>query len=102
MLAQFAIYPTDETHMSSDVAKMIEVLEQAGVEYRLGPTSTSVEGDWESIMSAIGRCHQTAIQEHARVITTITIDDRQGQTHHLDEMVEAVERHLGHAAKRVK
>lgn len=102
MLAEFAIYPTDETHMSRDVAKTVEILEEAGLDYRLGPTSTSVEGEWEPVASAIGRCHQAAIQNHARVITTITIDDRKHQAHHLDEMVAAVERHLGHAAKRVQ
>jgi uncharacterized protein (TIGR00106 family) len=84
------------------VAQTIEILEEAGVEYRLGPTSTSVEGDWDPVVSAIGRCHQAAIQNHARVITTITIDDRKDQAHHLDEMVAAVERHLGHATKRIK
>ena len=60
------------------------------------------EGEWEAVVTAIGRCHQAAIQNHARVITTITIDDRGDQTHHLDEMVAAVERHLGHSTKRVQ
>lgn len=34
-----------------------------------------------------------------RVISTITIDDRRDQPHHLEEMVRAVEQHLGHKAK---
>jgi uncharacterized protein (TIGR00106 family) len=101
MLVQFSIYPTDETHMSRDVAQMVEVLEGAGVEYRLGPMATAVEGDWDQVVSAIRRCHDVMRQRHPRVITTITIDDRAEQAHHLDEMVSVVEKHLGHAARQV-
>lgn len=101
MIAQFAIYPTDETHMSRAVAKMIQILEQAGIEYRLGPTSTAVEGECDAVMDAIRRCHQAALEDHDRVITTITLDDRRVPMHRLDEMVASVERHLGRGAKQV-
>jgi uncharacterized protein YqgV (UPF0045/DUF77 family) len=50
-------------------------------------------------MSAIRRCHETVGAGHGRVITTITIDDRKAQPHHLDEMARAVEHHLGHKVK---
>ncbi len=99
MLAEFTIYPTDETHLSKDVARMIEILEEMDLDYRLGPMGTAVEGDWDRVISAIRRCHETIGSGHSRVVTTITIDDRKDQPHHLDEMVTAVERYLGHKAK---
>lgn len=101
MLAQFTIYPMDETHMSRDVAQILEILDAAGVDYRLGPMGTAVEGNWEQVMPAIRRCHEAMRAEHPRVITTITIDDRTEQPHHLDDMVSVVEKHLGHAAKQI-
>ena len=55
--------------------------------------------DTQLVHSAIRRCHEAVGAGHGRVITTITIDDRKDQPHHLDEMVNAVERHLGHKAK---
>lgn len=100
MLAEFSVYPTDETHMSKDVAKMVEMLEEGGVNYRLGPLGTAVEGDWETVMGVIRRCHEAMLDSHSRVVTTITIDHRKDQPHHLDDMVAAVERHLGHSAQR--
>lgn len=100
MLVEFSVYPTDETHMSKDVAKMVEILEEGGVDYRLGPLGTAVEGDWEEVMAVIRRCHETMTDNHQRVVTTITIDQRKHQPHHLEEMVAVVERHLGHAAQR--
>ncbi len=99
MLAEFTIYPTDATHLSKDVARMIEILEDMDLDYRLGPLGTAVEGDWDQIIAAIHRCHETIGAGHGRVITTITIDDRKDHPHHLDEMVNAVEQHLGHKAK---
>ena len=99
MLAEFSIVPTDELHMSRDVARVVEVLEGSGVDYRLGPMGTSLEGDWDSVMTAIKACHQAVTNGHGRVITTITIDDRMDSTHRLDEMVWSVEQALGHAAK---
>jgi uncharacterized protein (TIGR00106 family) len=102
MIAEFSIYPTDETHMSKDIAKVVEILDDTELTYRLGPMSTSVEGDWEEIMSAIRRCHQAVSGTHRRLITTITIDDRRDQPHHLDEMVAAVRQHLGRSPKTIE
>jgi uncharacterized protein (TIGR00106 family) len=100
MLAQFTVHPMDETHLSKDVALMLEILDGEDVKYCLGPLATAVEGDWTHVMSAIRSCHDAMRNRHARVITTITIDDRKGQAHHLDEIVPIVERHLGHKAKQ--
>lgn len=99
MLAQFTVHPMDETHLSRDVAQMLEILDKEDVKYCLGPMATAVEGSWEHVMSAIRCCHETMLTKHARVITTITVDDRQEPRHHLDEIVAVVEKHLGHKAK---
>lgn len=48
-------------------------------------------------MDAIRQCHQFMRDQHWRVITTISIDDNQQQTHHLNELVAVVEEQLGHA-----
>lgn len=89
----------DVTHKSRVVAQVTEVLEAAGVEYRLGPLATALEGDWEQVTTAIRHCHAAMREQHPRVITTITIDDRKDEPHHHDEMISVVEKHLGHAAK---
>jgi uncharacterized protein (TIGR00106 family) len=101
MLVQFTIYPMDGTHMSKDVAQIIEILDAAAVDYRLGPMATAVEGSWEKILPAIQRCHDAMREKHPRVITTITIDDRKEHPHHLNEMVSVVEERLGHVAKQI-
>jgi len=99
MLAEFSIYPLQTEHMSKDVAKVIETLEGTGLHYHLGPMSTAVEGSWEQVMEAIDRCRQVVALSHDRVITTIVIDDRKNQPHHLAEMVASVEQRLGRRAE---
>jgi uncharacterized protein (TIGR00106 family) len=100
MLAQFTVYPMDETHLSKDVAQMMEVLDKEDVKYCLSPMATAVEGSWQQVLSAIRKCHVAMRERHARVITTITIDDSREQAHHLDEIVPIVEAQLGHKAKQ--
>jgi len=99
MLAEFSIYPLQAEHMSKDVAKVVETLESAGLHYHLGPMSTAVEGNWEQVMEAIRRCHQVVALSHDRVVTTIILDDRKNQPHHLAEMISSVERQLGKRAE---
>ena len=70
------------------------------MKYCLGPMGTAVEGDWYHVISAIRSCHDAMLKRHGRVITPITIDERKGRAHHLDEIVPIVEGLLGHKAKQ--
>lgn len=75
MLAEFSIWPLDDPHLSKDVATATEVLDKAGVNYKVNAMSTTVEGEWDDVMNAVRACHQAIRTRHARVVTTITIDD---------------------------
>ena len=94
MLAEFSINPMGELHMSDEIAKAVETLQQHEVPYRIGPMGTSIEGEWDAIMKAVRACHEQIARDSPRVITTITIDDRRDGGHHLDEMVPLVEQEL--------
>jgi uncharacterized protein YqgV (UPF0045/DUF77 family) len=50
MLAQFMVHPLNDTHLSNDVAQMMDILEEEGVKYRLSTLSTGVEGSWNEVM----------------------------------------------------
>jgi uncharacterized protein (TIGR00106 family) len=95
MIAEFSIYPLGTEHMSGDIARVIEILQGSGLEYRLGPMGTCIEGDIDQVFSAIRRCHEAERRNRERVITTIVIDDRGHQPHHLGEMVACVEEQVG-------
>jgi uncharacterized protein (TIGR00106 family) len=91
MLIELKITPVDGVHMSRNVAKTAEVLKDAGLSFQVDPMGTCIDGDWDQVFAAIQRCHESALTDHERVITTITIDDRKHFHHGLAEMVAAVE-----------
>ena len=99
MLAEFSITPTSGPHMGEDVARAIEILEKSGLDYRLGPMGTTVEGELEKILATIQRCHALIAAKHPRVITNIVLDDCHDHRLTLGDAVNRVETHLGHAVK---
>jgi uncharacterized protein (TIGR00106 family) len=60
----------------ADVAKLID---RSGLDYRVGPMGTVIEGDWDRIMALVKQCHQAVLGSAARVMTTVRIDDRKDQ-----------------------
>jgi uncharacterized protein (TIGR00106 family) len=91
MLVEFSIVPVGANHMSEELARVAEVLARDGIRHQLGPMSTCVQGDWDHVMAVIRRCHDLVATRHERVITIITLDDRQTDSHPLAEMVRRVE-----------
>ena len=78
MLAELEIIPigTNSPSLSSLLAEVAKIIDRSGLDYRVGPMGTVVEGDWDQIMQAAKQCHQALLQSAARVMTTIRIDDR--------------------------
>ena len=99
MLAEFSVYPTSGAHMGKAIAKVVETLEGLGLEYRLGPMSTTIEGDLEQVLTAIRRCHEAVVAGQQRVITSIMLDDCPDHRLTLADAVARVEQHVGHAVK---
>lgn len=75
MLAQFSVWPLDNPHMSNDVSQIAAILDKTRVRYEVGPMGTTMEGDWDDVMSAIKVCQEEVRRQHQRVLTSITIDD---------------------------
>lgn len=54
-------------------------------------TSTVIEGDFEKVMQAVKKMHQAPFDKGcARVITSITIDERRDKPATMETTVEAV------------
>ena len=95
MLAEFSVVPADREHMSEDIAAAIGELSQSGLPYRVGPLSTSVEGELEEILRVVARCHRAVADRGSqRVITTIQPDEHCGAPQSLEEAALRVEQHL--------
>ena len=79
MLVQFSIVPLDKgVSVGSEVAKVLQIIDNSGLPYKLNPMGTAVEGTWDEVMELIRSCHEETVHGSERVLTSITIDDRKG------------------------
>jgi uncharacterized protein (TIGR00106 family) len=101
MLASFSVVPVGAGEaLSEHVAKIMAIIDGSGLDYRLGAMQTTVEGDEDEVLALIMKCHRTMRQAFPRVLTSITIDDREGASKRLTGKVEDVERVLGRRLSR--
>jgi uncharacterized protein (TIGR00106 family) len=101
VLASFSVLPVGVGEaLSEHVAKIVAIIDDSGLDYRLGAMETTVEGDEDEVMGLIMKCHRAARGFAPRVLTSITIDDRKGATGRLTGKIEDVERVLGRGVRR--
>lgn len=96
MLASFSVVPVgigDE--LKEAVAEVLDIIDRSGLSYTLGAMQTTIEGDEEEIMALIMKCHRHMRKLSSRVLTHITIDDREDATGRLTGKVADVEQVLG-------
>jgi len=96
MLVELSIVPLGRgEHLSTALAEVLEIVDGSGLSYRLLPSGTCIEGEWDDVMALVKRCHERARTSSRHVLTTIRIEDEEGATNKLVDNVEAVERAAG-------
>ncbi|MEW5797263.1 MAG: MTH1187 family thiamine-binding protein [Candidatus Zixiibacteriota bacterium] len=104
MLFQLTMFPTTKSgrtaSSSAAVAKVIDIIDRSGLSYRLGPMSTTIEGEWEPVMKIINKARLTLRRESPRLYISITIDDRVGAKKRITGKIESVEKRLGRKVSR--
>jgi len=95
MLVEFSIIPLGKSpSVGDDVAKVLKIVDNSGLSYKLNPMGTVVEGTWDEIMTLIKKCHHTVLRSGERVVTSIKIDDRKRHKKMIEEKVTSIEKRL--------
>ncbi|MCD6152304.1 MAG: MTH1187 family thiamine-binding protein [Syntrophobacterales bacterium] len=95
VLINFSIFPLDKGEsVSVYVARVVKIIRDSGLSYKLGPMSTSIEGEWEKVMAVINRCFQELKKDCDRVYMTVAADYRKGESGRIESKVKSVERKL--------
>ncbi|UCB56851.1 MAG: MTH1187 family thiamine-binding protein [Candidatus Omnitrophota bacterium] len=102
MLAEFSIIPVgDGISISSHVAKVAKIIDESGLNYRINPMATVVEGEIDEVFSLIKKCHQRMMQDVQRVSISITIDDRKDKkSPRMDKKLASVEEKIGKSLRK--
>ncbi|MBN1899735.1 MTH1187 family thiamine-binding protein [Candidatus Sumerlaeota bacterium] len=101
MIAEFSTFPVGKgVHLSKYVAPIIKMIENSGLDYKMTPMGTIVEGDADRVFDLIRACHKKLARDSKRVITSIRIDDFKDRSQRITKKIESVEKRLGHKVKQ--
>jgi uncharacterized protein (TIGR00106 family) len=95
MLVAFSVTPLGAGDSVGElVADAVRVVRDSGLPNRTDAMFTSVEGDWDEVMSVVKRAVEAVGAKAPRVSLVLKADIRPGVKDALTTKVETVERHL--------
>jgi uncharacterized protein (TIGR00106 family) len=96
VIAEFTIIPIGVgVSLSPYVAACEQVLADAGLSPQLHANGTNVEGEWDVVMAAVKRCHETVHHMGApRVTTLLKIHTRTDRDQTMRDKISSVETRL--------
>ncbi len=94
VLAELSLIPIGtDVSLSRYIAACQRVLEEAGLAPELHANGTNVAGEWDQVLTAVRRCHETVHQMGAaRVVSTVKIATRTDREQSLSDTVARVRR----------
>jgi len=96
VLLEFSMTPLDKGEsVSAYVARSLEIIDQSGIPYRLGPMGTCLEGEWSEVMAVVERCLERMSQDCNRVSIAIRADYRKDREGALTKKIESVQQKVG-------
>ena len=71
MLVQLTMFPSSKTDptasVSGEVSKVIDLIDKSGLPYKLGPMSTTIEGEWDEIMPVVNKARLMLRENNQRI-----------------------------------
>ena len=102
MLFNLTMFPTSQRtdSVSGEVSRVIDLIDKSGLPYKLGPMSTAIEGDWDTVMALINKARLMLRRTNDRVYIVLAIDDRKGAKRRLTGKVASIEKRLKREVKK--
>ncbi|HDR16953.1 MAG TPA: MTH1187 family thiamine-binding protein [Desulfobacteraceae bacterium] len=95
-LMEFTLIPLDKgASFSKYVAGTLSVVKESGLEYRLNPMGTVVEGEWDDLLALLSACVRKLERDSDRISLSVKFDIRKGVTGALDGKIKSVQEKSG-------
>jgi len=95
MLLEFSMSPLGKGEsVGKYVSRSLDIIDKSGVDYRLNPMGTVLEGDWDDVFTVVRQCFDRMRKDCNRISCTIKVDYRKGHSGRLSSKVTSVEKHL--------
>ena len=100
VLLEFSMSPLGKGEsVGKYVARSLEIVDKSGVDYRLNPMGTVMEGDWDDVFGVVKQCFERMKKDCNRISCSIKVDYRKGAEGRLSGKVMSVEKRLGKKLK---
>ncbi len=101
VLLEFSMVPLDKGEsLSQYVAGSLDIIDQSGLDYKLNPMGTVLEGSWEEVLTVVHQCFEKMKTDCNRITINMKVDYRKGKSQRLNGKIKAVEQHLGKELKQ--
>lgn len=92
VIVDFCLIPLGvELSLSPYIAECQRILNDAGLKHELHAYGTNIEGEWETVMDAIKRCHNRVHEMGApRITTTLKLGTRTDRDDTMAAKVQSV------------
>jgi uncharacterized protein (TIGR00106 family) len=95
VLLEFSMSPLGKGEsVGKYVARSLDIIDRSGIEYRLNPMGTVIEGDWDRVFNIVKRCFETMRKDCNRISVSIKVDYRKGHRGRLSSKMASVEKRL--------
>lgn len=100
VLVEFSMSPLDKGEsVGKYVARSLEIIDDSGLPYKLGPMGTCLEGEWDEVFGVIKKCYERMAQDCRRIVCHIHVDARAGVDNRIQGKVDAVKQYTGRDLK---
>mgnify|MGYP001575859603 CR=1 FL=1 len=101
VLLEFSMTPIGKGEgVSKYVSRSVDIIAKSGLEYRLNPMGTVIEGEWDEVFAIVKKCFQRMQKDCKRISTSIKVDYRKGAKDRITGKIESVEKRLGRKVKK--
>jgi uncharacterized protein (TIGR00106 family) len=101
ILLEFSMTPLDKGEsVSPYVSRSLDIIDRSGLEYRLNPMGTVIEGEWDDVLGVVKACYEKMAADCNRISVAMKIDCRKGRSGRLDSKIDSVEKKLGRSLKK--
>ena len=102
VLVEFAMFPTDKGEsVSSYVSRIIKVIDESGVEYKLTPMGTVFETEtMDKALEVLKKSYEVLEPDCNRIYSTVKFDIRKNRSNRMKQKIASIESKLGKEVKK--
>ncbi len=102
VLVEFAMFPTDKGEsVSSYVSRIIRVIDESGVEYKLTPMGTVFETEtMDKALDVLKKSYEVLEPDCNRIYSTVKFDIRKNRSNRMKQKIASIESKLGKEVKK--